>query len=120
MLINSLRILKDEEYQRRVWFRHEGPEVSTYIDTAAHLIGKCEIIFEDPSCVEYLGKEDYALLKKLYDLIIEHVDLTEDRIKDTDLLQENELLDNPNWHDIQTLANEVYIKLTDFMNREQQ
>lgn len=116
LLINSLDALKDEEFQRRVWFRREGPEVDSYIDTTCHTIELCRSLFKDPNCIEYLGKETYESLKKLHDLVLEHVDLTEERIN-VDYLQENELLDDPNWHDIQELSNEVYVKLTDFVNR---
>lgn len=117
LLLNALSSLKDEEFQRRVWFRNEGPEVSSYGSITIHLLDRCESLFEFPSCEKFLGKENYGDLKKLYELVMEHVCLTESRIIDTDLLQEDELLNNPNWHDIQTLAEKVYIELTELVKR---
>lgn len=115
--LNAIQALKDEEYQRRVWFRAEGPEVDSYIDTTIHLIEKCETIFEKANCSEYLGEKNYVLLKKLYDLILEHVDSTQAKM-DADQLQEHELLDDPRWHDIQMLAGEVDLILTDYIERQ--
>ncbi len=117
MLRNSLRILKDEEYQRRVWFLQEGPDVSTYSDTVVHFIGNCESIFSHSISEEYLGHENYKLIKQLYDQVIEHLNLIEDRI-DPDLLEENELLDDPAWHDIQQLAEELDENLRQFVKKE--
>jgi hypothetical protein len=116
LLRNSIGILKDEDYQRKNWFRHEGPDSSTYIDTACHFMDRSELIFKDPGCIEQLGAESYAMLKKLYDLLVEHVHLTEDRTE-VDLLQEKDLLDDPNWHDIQSLSEDVYARLEDFVKR---
>lgn len=124
LLNNSIDHLKDEEYQRRVWFwdgetEKEGIEVDSYLSTAEHLLNSCKRIFEDPTCIEYLGSENYNLLKKLRDLVYEHVDLTEARLGDADLLQEGELLDDPKWHDIQALAEEVYTKLNKYVEEQQ-
>lgn len=117
ILINSIRALKDEDYQRRVWFRLEGPEVDSYIDSTVHLIGRCESLFSDLESVKDLGSENYTLLKKLYDLVVAHVDSTEARIN-VEELQEKELLDDPKWQDIQALANELDFKLKDYLKRE--
>ena len=117
LLRNSIRILKDRAYQQRVWFRAEGPECSTYIDVTIHFIDGCESIFKMPVCAAYLGEENYALLQKLYQLTIEHVDLTESRIN-PDLLEEDVLMNDPKWHEIQALAAEIYPKLTEFVKRQ--
>ena len=117
LLLNSIGVLRDEDYQKRVWFGREGPEVSSYIDTAFHFFDRSELIFKDPQCREYLGEETYTMLKKLYDLLIEHVDLTEDRLLDVNELQEDELLNDPNWHDIQALSQDLYVRLSDFVKR---
>ena len=117
MLINDLDILKDEAFQRRVWFRQEGPEVSYFSDTIMHFKGNYEAIFEYSVSEEYLGKENYALLKKLYDQVSEHYGLIDDRI-DPDLLEESELLDDPAWHDIQQLAEELDTRLQQFVKKE--
>lgn len=116
MLLNSIGVLKDEEFQRDIWFRRNGPEVSTYIDTACHFFDTSASIFKDPSCVDYLGEEIYSKLKKLHDLLKDHVHLTEDRIS-VDELEEDDLLNDPNWHDIQALSEDVYNKLTEFIKR---
>jgi len=118
ILTNVLDVLKDEDYQRRVWFKHEGPEVSTYIDLTGHFLGRCEAIFKIPQHEEYLGIENYNLLKKLYDQIVYHVDATENNI-DPESLQEDMLLNDPRWHDIQTLAGEVELKLIEFVKRKE-
>ncbi len=113
MLRNSLDSLSDEDFQRRIWFRDEGPEVSSYSESVEHFIGNCESIFRHSVSEEYLGKENFTLIKHLYDLILEHYDSVWDRI-DPDLLEENELLDDPNWHDIQQYAEELEKKLIEF------
>ncbi|MBA2367988.1 MAG: hypothetical protein H0V82_03070 [Candidatus Protochlamydia sp.] len=113
---NAIKALKDEGYQRRVWFRAEGPEVSSYIDTTIHFIDRFELIFDKTNCSKYLGEKNYFLLKRLYNLILEHVDSTQAK-KDADELQEHELLDDPRWHDIQTLAGEIDLILTDYIKR---
>ena len=117
LLLNAISVLKNEEYQRRVWFKVEGPEVSTYLDTTVHLIDRCEAIFKYPVCSTYLGQDNYALLKKLYELVHEHLTLTERRIN-ADLLEEDELFSDPKWHEIIALAGKVYLKLTDFVERK--
>ena len=116
LIINTTRVLKDEDFQRRIWFRREGPEVSSYIDTGVFFVANTKQILDDPENEEYLGKETYALLKKLYDLLIEHIDRTEDRI-DPYLLTEEELLNDPKWQDIQTLAGNVEEKFKEFLER---
>jgi len=116
MIRNGLNVLQDESYQRQVWFRQEIPgEVSTYIDITVHFLSGCRSIFEDPKCETRLGKETYALLKQLYEQISSHVHLTEARLDNIDDLQEDDLLNDPKWHDIQSLARDVRIKLLDFL-----
>ena len=110
ILINSIRALKDEDYQKRIWFRFEGPEVDSYLDTIIHFIDRCEALFEEPNCINDLGNENYAFLKKLYDLVLEHLHATENRIN-VEQLQENELLDDPKWHEIQILASIIDVKI---------
>ena len=119
LLLNSIRILEDEDYQRRLWFRVDpnSLEVGSYSDIIVHLLKRCESIFKEPTSKDYLGEENYTLLKKLNDLASDHLDFTESRLGDSDLLQEDELLNDPNWHDIQTLAGEVHIKLAEFVKR---
>lgn len=119
LILNSLLILKDEDYQKNIWFRTKGPEVGSYGDTTIYFLNSCEYIFKNPKCVLFLGKDNYDLLKKLYDLVLQHLHLTENRFEDTDLIQENDLLNDPKWHDIQSLANEVDRKLTEFVKRKE-
>lgn len=114
--LNSIGVLRDENYQRRIWFKREGPGVSSYIDTAVHFLDRSELILHDPASLGQLGEVNYSLLKKLHDLLTEHVHLTEDRT-DVDDLKENELLDDPNWHDIQSLSEEIYAKFDEFILR---
>lgn len=116
LLRNSIRILKDENYQRRIWFRNEGPEENWYTETVFHFLDSSDKILQDPACAAQLGEQNFSLLRRLHDLLKDHVDLLEERI-DPDCLEENELLDDPNWHDIQTLSEDLFIKLTDFVAR---
>lgn len=114
LLKNSLVYLKDEKYQQKIWFKEEGPEIDSYSDTCLHFIGCCESIFKYDKSQNYLGDECHKNLKKLYDLVSEHFDSLEKRI-DPDLLQENELLNDPKWHDIQSLAEVVETQLNEFV-----
>lgn len=116
ILKNAVVALKDEEYQQRVWFRRQGPEVDSYLETTTHFIDRCETLFKDSNYLKYFGEEETALLKKLYDLVLQHLYLLEDKV-DLDQLQEEELLNDPNWHDIQALAAEVEIKLKEWLVR---
>lgn len=119
LLLNAIHALKDEDYQRRIWFRAEGPEVDSYNDTCTFLMESCEYIFKNAVSKTFLGNANYSMITKLYDLVHEHYGLVEDSTKgNTDLLQENDLLDDPNWHDIQSLAQEAYDKLTAFVERK--
>lgn len=117
--MNALNTLKDEEFQRRVWFRLEGPEVSSYTSCTIHYISRCERLFENESCREFLGKENLSFLKKLYDLIRKHLNKSENKLGDADLLEEDEILNDPQWHDIQTLAGEVDVKLTELVRSKE-
>jgi len=116
LILNATRILKDEEYQRRIWFKHEGPEVSSYTETNVYFLNTCEKIFQDTAAEEQLGEETYGMLKKLYQLVDEHFESVDERI-DSDLIQEDELLNDPHWHDIQTLAEKLEEKLEEFVMR---
>src|SRR5215208_5435097 len=103
MLRNSICVLKDEDYQRNIWFRNEGTEESCYTETVNHFLESSEKILKDQTCIQQLGEQNFSLVKQLYHLVKDHVGLLEERI-DPDCLEENELLDDPNWHDIQTLS----------------
>lgn len=116
MLQNSIRILKDEDYQRKVWFRDESTDVSCYTETVSHFLRTSGLIIKDPNCIVQLGEQNFSLLEHLHYLIKEHRGLLMERI-DPDCMEENELLDDPNWQDIQTLSEDLFIKLTDFVTR---
>jgi len=116
LLQNAISTLSDEDYQRRVWFRWEGPEVNSYLDTVTYLISKCDLLFKDPTYLECLGEDNYHLLKKLYDLVIEHLNDVEDRMSADDL-KEEDLVNDPKWHEIQSIAKELHIKLTEWVKR---
>ncbi len=120
--INSIRLFKDEEFQRKIWFfKNEEPTiVSSYCDATLHFIDGCRYIFKQPSSSDFIGKENYELLKNLYDLVLDHLHTVENKCEgDPDLLGEDELLNDPKWHDIQTLAGEVDLKLTEFVKRKE-
>lgn len=114
LLRNSLPALSDSEYQRRVWFRWEGREVDTYIDSISHFLTICDSIFRHSQCPEYLGMENYSLLKKLYELLQVHVDSVESHI-DADNLTEEKLMKDPQWHEILALSKVLQHKLTEFV-----
>lgn len=117
ILTNALGSLKDEDFQRRVWFHQQGAEVSSYIDCTTHFLDRCESIFKLQDAEESLGVETNKLLKTLYELISIHVDDTENKM-DPYEIKEEELLNDPKWHDIQTMAEEAYIKLKEFIEKQ--
>ena len=119
MLINSLQAIKDEEYQRRVWFHQDGPEVDSYIDSTSYFLESCEFIFKLPDVIENLGGQNYQLLKQLYDLVSVHVDRIEQK-RDPYQLEEEELLNDPKWQDIQSIAEKVYNALEDFIGKNKE
>ncbi len=119
LIRNALNPLQDEVYQRRVWFgRLRSNEVSTYTDVMDYCLDRCESIFQDSDCETMLGKDNYTLLKQLYELVYSHADLTEDRLGTQVEPREDDLLNDPAWHDIQSLARDVQIRLLDFLKRE--
>lgn len=117
LINNGIYDLSREDYQRRVWFRREGPEVGSYIDSVTYFIARCDSIFKEAESAQYLGKENYVLLKKLYDSVLGHLELTETRIN-ADELNEEELLNDPNWHDIQSFAELLYSNLKELIKEE--
>lgn len=118
LILNALESLKDEEYQKRVWFRNEGPESNSYFQVIEYFISRCELLFNIEDLEELLGNDNYEALKTLYDLVIKHLDSTESKYGDADSITENELLNDPKWHDIQSLAEETEAKLKEFLKRK--
>lgn len=114
LLRNSLPALADPEYQRRVWFHCEGPEVDTYIDSISHFLTICDSVFRQAQGPEYLGMENYSLLKRLYGLLHAHADSVESHM-DLDTLTEEKLMEDPQWHEILALSKELQYKLTEFV-----
>ncbi len=117
MLVNSIRILKDEDYQKKVWFRKEGYDESCYSETVFHFLESSEKILNDQHHVGLLGEQIFFILNELYNLVKEHIDLLEEYC-DPDLLEENELLDDPKWKTIQAHAEKLFIKLSTFVSRK--
>lgn len=121
ILNNALSPIKDEEYQRRVWFGNgiEHGELSTFIDATIYLISRCKYIFNIPGSAEELGQENYDKLKMLYDLVNQYVDDVELTVDFTvEDIEEDRLLNDPKWHDIQILAEEVYERLEEYVKEK--
>ena len=117
---NALEFLKDEEYQKKIWFRKEGPQSSSYLEVVEYFISRCDMLFNNLNLKEFLGNDNYVMLKNLYDLIINHLDDAENRFVDVDLMTEHQLLDDPKWQDIQSLAEVIHVKLDKFLKEQKE
>ncbi len=114
MLTNSLNVLGDAEYQKEVWFGPPGKEISTYEDTVSHFLDRCEQLFEDPNTIHFCGEKIYGLLKELFNLVSEHLRMTENKIN-LSKFQKEDLLNDPNWQCIQRIAANLCAKLKDII-----
>lgn len=119
LLINSIESLKDEEYQKRVWFRAEGPEVDSYEDSIIHFLTYSHHILNDPSAINFIGEDRYNLIKKLNKLIRMHLNSSQSKMEDVDCLEEEELLNDPKWQDIIALTSELDIKLKQLLKEKE-
>lgn len=118
LLRNSLKYLKDEEFQKKVWFGHHDQLVGSYLDTCVHFLEHSEYIFKFECSEAFLGRDNFLTLKKLYKLVFDHF-RSKDECIDPDELKQDELLNDPKWQDIQTLAGEVELRLKDFVKRKE-
>jgi len=116
LLKNSLRILKDHDYQRKVWFKHESQDESLYSETVYHFLENTEKILMDKESIQQLGNENFYLLKKLHNLVESHTDSLEEN-GDPDFMGEEEILNNSNWNVIKTLSEILYNNLAKFILR---
>jgi hypothetical protein len=118
MIKNSIRILRDEDYQRKVWFRNIGDEESCYTETIFHFLDASEVILSDQENIQQLGNKNFLFIKDLYEKIKEHFNELGDNI-DLDTLTENELLDDPKWKIILNLSEKLSNKLSNFILRNE-
>ncbi|MBA2367391.1 MAG: hypothetical protein H0V82_00010 [Candidatus Protochlamydia sp.] len=116
LLLNSLSILKDKDYQKNVWFKNLGTDESFPSETIDHFLDNAEKILNDESCTQQLGDQNFSLLKQLHGKIKSHIDSLEATI-DIDCIEEDVFLDDPRWISIQAVSGELYLKLTKFVLR---
>jgi len=101
----------DIDFQRRCWFRMEGPEVGCYEDDFAHLMLVAEML-SDEEYQEYLTPE---LNKRLKELVarLDAYDQGPDTYLNT--AGEDDLLSDPKWLEIAAFAKETKLMLEKFL-----
>lgn len=100
----------DIEYQRRCWFRCEGPEVSSIGDDFDHML----LIFEDSSDTDIgvpFNKECNRLIRELVEKVGHYMSDSETIFTRAD---EDELLSDPNWIEIIELARQAGAAVAQF------
>jgi hypothetical protein len=100
-----LKPLGDPEYQQRVWVEQRGPEVNDYDDATVYFLENCEEIFESPSNYEGIDNTVQSSLKILYNKVNKFDEEIADYIPRNKC---NEIINHPEWLEIQKLANETY------------
>ncbi len=95
--LKNISHISNEEYQKRVWIRGEGPEYDDFDETVCHFFDD-----GDPILEKY---KDYGITQNQYDLLMKFH-------KSFDEFAENnyhpkEFISNPEWKKIMKLAKEV-------------
>lgn len=96
-----LQPLCDPDFQRRVWFRLEGPEVSTFEETTGNLMDSYLDHQTLPEYQLYYENEYGALIKQLYEKIHAYTTNSETIYNS---VNEEQLLNDPKWLSIVSLS----------------
>lgn len=119
ILEHTVKVFKDKEYQKKTWFRHEGPEVSSFIDDIDYFIGECRKLFKMSNYYEELGRKNGDKLKHLYNMIYQFlgeiemdIDFSENDFK------EEQLLSDPRWEKIIEASTDVYQVLSEYVGED--
>lgn len=107
--IDAIKPFSDLEYQKRVWFRHEGEEVDSYEDAIESLLEIAErnLVPKYQNC---LNVESYSLVQEFVSKI--------DHYRHSPLYingkSEERLHGDPNWKRIVLLAQDTHRALNAF------
>lgn len=108
--IRRLESLTDIDFQKRVWFRLEGPEVSTFEEETGNIIQKYLDQQAIPQYQLLYTHECGELLKQLYEKV--HAYTTDSNSLLNSVIEE-QFVNDPNWLAIVSLAK----KTTDALKR---
>ena len=95
--LRNISHISDEEYQRRVWIRGEGPECDDFDETVCHFFDEGEPILE--------RYKDYGITQTQYDLLQKFHDEF-DRFSG-DNYHPKEFISSLEWKRIREMAKEV-------------
>lgn len=87
----------NEEYQRRIWIRAEGPECDDFDETVCHFFDD-----GDPILKKY---KDYGITENQYQLLMKFRDAFNKFSDEHDLPQE--FISSPEWKRITEMAKEI-------------
>jgi len=96
-------IITDLSHQARVWVRHEGPEVGSFLDTMMDFLDDCELVLEYSRDYS-LSKSEYKTLKKLYEQVDEYYFSSSGQQPDSEIVKD------PKWLRICKFAKKVLHK----------
>ncbi len=80
MLRNSLLILKDDDYQRKVWFRKEIANESFPTETIDNFLENSKIILNDRNSIQQIGGNSFSLLRQLHFIVQDYIDELEEKV----------------------------------------
>jgi len=104
-LLKVIKEISDIHFQKKIWIKGEGPECSSYCDIV-------DFFFQfykgarnlDSQYAEYgLTKEQHRKLKALYEKFDSYLDISPEN--------DEEVIQDPRWHEIIALAKDVYADL---------
>lgn len=91
--------ISDEDYQKRVWVRLEGPECDDFDETMTYFFDEIESILKNYKDFG-ISNEQYQLLVKFHDIL----DLFSDEMM---YFPAEQIILDPRWQEIRELAKEV-------------
>jgi len=101
-----IKEISDINFQKRIWIRGEGPECSSFGEVVNNFFDYYEAL--DNIHLNYkeynLTKQQYLKLDALYKKFDEYFDISPEN--------EDEVIQDPRWHEIVAFAKDVYADLS--------
>ena len=101
-LLGVIYNISDVEYQERVWVKGLGPECSSFEETMCNF-------FDDYNAEEIVGNyKDYGVAQKQFKILLKFYNMLRYYSdKTSEIVNNQEVLSDPEWHKIQKMAKKV-------------
>ncbi len=106
--LDIISCISDQEYQKRVWIRGEGPEVDDFDETSCHFFDD-----GDPILKKY---KEYNITEKQYQLLVQFRDFFESFVDGDRPYLPKDFINTPEWERIMNSAKEV-LKAFDYQKK---